>query len=101
MATKEDINRTYNYLDNIFRLKFGPHADMSCALYNGDFSKTLQQAQRDKHNFILDAIHCGRGSRILDIGCGHGPMLDAVAERGGHAIGLTLSAKQAETCKRA
>ena len=38
--------------------------------------------------------------RVLDIGCGFGPVLKVVKERGGHGIGLTLSAKQAERCKQ-
>src|SRR5712691_9032914 len=100
MATREQIEATYNYMDEVFRVSLGEHGDLTCALYNGDFSKTLQQAQQDKHDYILDAIHFNSGSRVLDIGCGWGPMLKAVKERGGLAIGLTLSTKQAATCKR-
>src|ERR1700730_637447 len=100
MATREQIEATYNYMDEVFRVSLGEHGDLTCALYDGDFSKTLEQAQKDKHDYILDAIHFKAGSRVLDIGCGWGPMLKAVTERGGHAIGLTLSTRQADTCKR-
>ncbi|HYU74061.1 MAG TPA: class I SAM-dependent methyltransferase [Ktedonobacteraceae bacterium] len=100
MATREQIEATYNYMDEVFRVSLGENGDLTCALYNGDFSKTLQQAQQDKHSYILDAIHFQSGSRVLDIGCGWGPILKAVKERGGQAIGLTLSTKQAETCQR-
>ena len=88
-------------MDEVFRVSFGEHADLTCAMYNGDFSKTLTQAQRDKHRYILDGICFKPGFRVLDIGCGFGPVLNAVKERGGHGIGLTLSRKQAEVCKRA
>ncbi len=100
MANKQDIEETYDYMDVIFRSTMGENGDITCALYNGDFSKSLEQAQKDKHVYILDAIRFKPGSRVLDIGCGWGPMLKAVTERGGHAVGLTLSTKQAEACTR-
>ena len=101
MATREEIEETYDFMDEIFRVSFGEHADLTCAMYNGDFSKTLTQAQKDKHQYILDGIHFKPGFRVLDIGCGFGPILKAVKERCGHGIGLTLSRKQAEVCRRA
>ncbi len=101
MATREDIEETYDFMDEIFRVSFGEHADLTCAMYNGNFSKTLSQAQRDKHEYILDGICFKPGFRVLDIGCGFGPVLKAVKERGGQGIGLTLSRRQAEVCKRA
>ena len=100
MANQQEIEETYNYMDEVIRFSFGENADITCALYNGDFSKSLRQAQKDKHDYILDGIHFKPGSRVLDIGCGWGPMLKAVKERGGHAIGLTLATKQVEACTR-
>jgi cyclopropane-fatty-acyl-phospholipid synthase len=100
MANQQEIEETYNFMDEVFRLCFGENADLTCALYNGDFSKTLAQAQRDKHNYILDGVRFQAGFHVLDIGCGFGPVLKAVKERGGEGIGLTLSRKQAETCRR-
>jgi cyclopropane-fatty-acyl-phospholipid synthase len=100
MATSQQMDATYNYMDEIFRLSLGETADITCALYNGDFSKTLEQAQRDKHDYILDAVLFRAGSRLLDIGCGWGPMLEAAKKRGGQGIGLTLSTKHAEACRR-
>lgn len=100
MANRQEIEETYNFMDEIIRVSFGEYADVTCALYNGDFSKTLAQAQKDKHDYILDAIRFKEDARVLDIGSGWGPILKAVKERGGHAIGLTLSTKQVEACKR-
>ena len=100
MATREEIGKTYNFMDEIFRLSFGDNADVSCALYDGDFSKTLAQAQKDKHDTILKAVNFKPGAKVLDIGCGWGPMLKAIKEKDGHGIGLTLSTKQAESCNR-
>lgn len=101
MAVQEEISRTYDYMDELFRLAFGPHPDITCALFDGDFSKTLEEAQAAKHDFVLDGLNLRSGERLLDIGCGWGPLLDAYRRRGGEAIGITLSARQAEACRRA
>ncbi|MGH3695074.1 MAG: SAM-dependent methyltransferase [Pseudonocardiaceae bacterium] len=100
MATRQEMEATYNYMDEIFRLSLGETGDCSGAMYNGDFGKTLGQAQKDKHDYALDALDLHAGSRMLDIGCGWGAMLRAVKERGGDGIGITLSNKQAESCRR-
>ena len=85
-------------MDEIFRLSLGETGDLTCAMYNGDFSKTLAQAQRDKHPYVLDALNVHTGFRMLEIGCGWGPMLKAAEQRRGHGVDLTLSTKQAEAC---
>lgn len=100
MATQQEIGETYNYLDEILRLSFGEHFDFSAAMYDGDFSKSLEQAQKDKHDYILKHINFAPGARILDVGCGWGPVLRAVREAGGQGVGLTLSTKQAAACRK-
>src|SRR5947209_18404545 len=72
-------------MDEVIRVSFGENAEITCALYNGNFSKTLKQAQQDKHDYILDGIAFKPGARLLDIGCGWGPVLKAVKERGGRS----------------
>ena len=70
-------------MDEIFRLSLGETGDLTCAMYNGDFSKTLAQAQRDKHPYVLDALNVHTGFRMLEIGCGWGPMLKLLSREGG------------------
>jgi cyclopropane-fatty-acyl-phospholipid synthase len=100
MATQAEIESTYNYMDELWRLSLGENADITAALYDGDFTKTLEQAQRDKYDYILSQTGFSSRSRVLDIGCGWGGFLKEVAKRGGRGVGLTLSTKQAETCRR-
>ena len=57
MATQQEMEATYNYMEEIFRLGLGETGDLTCAMYNGDFSKTLAQGQRDKHAYVLDALN--------------------------------------------
>jgi cyclopropane-fatty-acyl-phospholipid synthase len=101
MATLAQLNQTYNYMDAFFRAAYGEHADISCARYVGDYTKTLEQAQADKHAYILEGLRFKPGDRVLDIGCGWGPMLCAVRERCGQPVGLTLASTQVDTCCRA
>jgi cyclopropane-fatty-acyl-phospholipid synthase len=100
MATRSQIEETYNYMDQVFRTAYGQHADCTGAMFNGDFSLSLEQAQHAKHEYILSHLGVGPGKRVLDIGCGWGPMLNALRQHGASAIGMTLSTKQADACRR-
>jgi cyclopropane fatty-acyl-phospholipid synthase-like methyltransferase len=51
-------------------------------------------AQRRQADYLLDQIRCVGGSRILDIGCGYGRVLEAAALRGAQATGITISQPQ-------
>jgi cyclopropane-fatty-acyl-phospholipid synthase len=99
MADKKDIDFTYTTLDKIFRISIGETADFSGAMYNGDFSMTLEQAQRKKHDFIADQLRIHNGTRVLEMGSGWGPFLQyATKQRGAKIIGLTLSDGQYNAC---
>ena len=75
MADRKDLDFTYSLIDRIFRLSLGELADFSGAKYDGDFSLTLEEAQRRKHDYIAEQIGIGPGRRVLDLGCGWGPLL--------------------------
>ena len=100
MADRDDLEFTYSLIDRMFRLSLGEMADFSGAMYDGDFSLSLEAAQRRKHEFIAEHIGIGPGRRMLDLGCGWGPLLNAVRERGGVGVGVTLSTAQLEACRR-
>lgn len=101
MADKNDLNFTYTTIDRLFRLSMGETGDFSGAKYDGDFSLTLEEAQRAKHRFIADSLHIVEGSKVLDMGCGWGPFLKYITEeKGAEGIGLTLSEGQAAACRK-
>jgi cyclopropane-fatty-acyl-phospholipid synthase len=100
MADRNDLEFTYSLIDRMFRLSLGEMADFSGAKYDGDFSLTLEQAQARKHEYVADEIGIGPGRRVLDLGCGWGPLLDFVRRRGGTGVGVTLSSAQAAACRR-
>ena len=99
MADQKDLEFTYSLIDKIFRLSLGEMADFSGAKYDGDFSLTLEQAQRRKHEYVAAQIGIDPGRRVLDLGCGWGPLLNFIRGRGANGIGVTLSSAQAEACR--
>jgi cyclopropane-fatty-acyl-phospholipid synthase len=100
MADRDDVEFTYSLIDRIFRLSLGELADFSGAKYDGDFTLTLEEAQRRKHEYVGEQIGIEPGRRVLDLGCGWGPLLDFVRGQGADGVGVTLSSAQAAACRR-
>lgn len=100
MADRADLDFTYSLIDRIFRLSLGEMADFSGAKYDGDFSLTLEQAQRRKHDYIAQQVGIQAGRRVLDLGCGWGPLLNDIRRRGASGVGVTLSGAQVVACRR-
>jgi cyclopropane-fatty-acyl-phospholipid synthase len=99
MADRADIDFSYSLTDRVVRLALGEPNDFSGAKYDGDFSLSLEEAQRRKHDFIAEQIGIGPGRRVLDLGCGWGGLLDYIRSVGAIGIGITLSSPQVESCR--
>ena len=100
MAERRDVEFTYSLTDRIIRLSLGELPDFSAAMFNGDFSLGLEEAQRRKHEYVAEHVGIGPGRRLLDLGCGWGPLLAYVRARGGVGVGVTLSSAQVAACRR-
>jgi cyclopropane-fatty-acyl-phospholipid synthase len=68
----------------------------SCADFHHSW-ETLEQAQQNKANFILDLLNPKQDEKILELGCGWGAMLQRIYEATGDKeslFGYTLSKEQ-------
>jgi cyclopropane-fatty-acyl-phospholipid synthase len=100
LAQQKDIEFSYTLTDKVIRLALGDMADFSGAKYDGDFSMSLEQAQRRKHEYVAERLGIEPGMRVLDLGCGWGALLNyMVRERGAEGVGVTLSTAQLEACR--
>src|SRR6188472_831827 len=100
MATQAEMDFAYSLTDRLFRLSVGELSDFSGAKYDGNFSLSLEEAQRRKHEFVASSLAVPTGGRILDLGCGWGAMLAFFQRRGQHGVGVTLSRGQQRACLR-
>ncbi len=60
--------------------------------------ESYEDAKRAQFDFIFDRAECGPGTRLLDLGCGNGKLLESARERGCEVSGVTISRSQARTC---
>lgn len=100
MASQLEIDYSYSTMDKIWRLSVGEMADFTGAKYDNDYSLPLAEAQRKKHEWIAEQLNIVAGSKVLDIGCGWGPVLNFVREIGAKGTGITLSKGQHAACVR-
>lgn len=56
-------------------------------------------AQLRQAEYLLDQANCGPGTRLLDIGCGYGRIVEAAGRRGAAAVGITISRPQVMSCQ--
>lgn len=86
----------YDFWDRVFRP--AGLLDYTEGYYRGDATLPHEQAQQNQINFLLDQIECRAGSRILEIGCGNGKLLEEVRRRGATGVGVTISPQQVRYC---
>jgi cyclopropane-fatty-acyl-phospholipid synthase len=94
-GSKKNIHAHYDIGNSFYRQWLDESMNYSSALFEGDLSRSMPQAQRAK---VRRALHeCGvqPGQRLLEIGCGWGALAEtAAAEFGAQVTGVTLSAEQ-------
>ena len=100
MADRADLDFSYSLTDRVIRLSLGELADFSGAKYDGDFTLTLEQAQRRKHEYVAEQVGIQPGTRVLDLGCGWGGLLGYIRSIGAAGVGVTLSSAQVAACRR-
>lgn len=98
---KKEMDFTYTNIDKFIRWSLGENATFSNAMYDGDYSLTLDEAQTRKFKFVIDQLGITKNSKILDLGCGWGGWLKYIKDNiGARAIGVNLSEGQVAACKK-
>jgi cyclopropane-fatty-acyl-phospholipid synthase len=96
----KEMDFTYTNLDRFIRLSLGENAHFSNAMWDGDYSMTLDEAQEKKYRFVCDQLGIKEGSKVLDLGCGWGGFIKWIEkERGAKGIGVNLSQGQVNACR--
>jgi cyclopropane-fatty-acyl-phospholipid synthase len=94
------VSHHYDVSNDFYRMVLGPSMTYSCAVWT-DPAQSLEEAQANKYELICRKLGLQPGMRLLDIGCGWGGMLLHAAEQHGvHAVGVTLSQRQAELAEK-
>jgi cyclopropane-fatty-acyl-phospholipid synthase len=92
----EAIHHHYDVSNAFYEMLLGPSMTYTCACYPAADS-TLEEAQFAKYDLVARKLGLKPGMRLLDVGCGWGGMVrHAVKHYGVSAIGVTLSAEQAD-----
>lgn len=96
----ESIAHHYDLSNDFYRLWLDDAMVYSCAYFRS-VDDTLEQAQMQKIDHILNKIRLQPGEKLLDIGCGWGALVIRAAQKyGAHCIGITLSREQFDEATR-
>lgn len=97
---RKAIQYHYDVSNDFYSLFLDRNMVYSCAYFRTE-SDTLEQAQEQKLDHILNKLQVKRGEMLLDIGCGWGALiLRAVKKYGALATGITLSRNQYDYVSR-
>jgi len=91
---REAIQYHYDVSNDFYSLFLDRNMVYSCAYYRND-GDTLDKAQEQKLDHILNKLRIEPGEEFLDIGCGWGALIIRAAQKyGARATGITLSKNQ-------
>jgi cyclopropane-fatty-acyl-phospholipid synthase len=93
-GSRRNIHAHYDLGNDFYRAWLDDSMTYSSALYAGDHSLTLSQAQAGKYDRILDRLGVQPGQEILEVGCGWGGFAERAAGRGARVRGITISREQ-------
>lgn len=93
-GSRKNIQAHYDLSNTFFQTFLDPGMVYSSGIYR-DPSETLEQAQLNKMDAVIDKARLGPSDHVLEIGCGWGHFaIRAAQTRGCKVTGLTLSHEQ-------
>lgn len=99
-GSRGNISFHYDIGNDLYELMLDKSMTYSSALYHSQ-EETLEQAQLNKINALLDRIDAREGDHILEIGSGWGALaLEAAGKRGCRVTTITLSKEQLKVVRQ-
>jgi len=99
LNAKRNVARHYDLSNGLFEAFLDPSLTYSAALFDDPAGESLETAQARKIERLLDAVHVGEGTRLLEIGSGWGELAIRAAWRGATVTTVTLSVEQADLAR--
>lgn len=99
-GSRRNIHAHYDIGNAFYALWLDKTWSYSAALFHGDFTLELEQAQSQKYQNMVDALQLKPGMKVLEIGCGWGGFALHAARQGIHVDGITISSAQAEVARQ-
>jgi cyclopropane-fatty-acyl-phospholipid synthase len=99
MGARRNIARHYDLSNDLFSTFLDESMSYSSALFS-DEQLSLEDAQAQKIERLLDVTGVRRGTRVLEVGTGWGELARRAASRGAHVTSLTLSLEQATLARQ-
>ena len=99
--SRSNISAHYDTGNDFFQLFLDASMSYSCALWRGVDGETLETAQVNKWDRLIQLANIQPGMRVLEIGCGWGAFSRRIAQRTGcHVTAITLSIEQLRWCEQ-
>ncbi len=93
-GSRRNILAHYDLGNDFYGLWLDNGMTYSSALFEGDLTRSLEDAQDAKYARIIGQLDARPGDSVLEVGCGWGGFAQAAAERGLKVTGITLSREQ-------
>jgi cyclopropane-fatty-acyl-phospholipid synthase len=93
-ASYSNVSFHYNLSNTFYSLWLENSMTYSAALFNGNETLSLREAQQAKYDRIFNKLGINSGESVLDIGCGWGAFAEYLAKKGVNITGITLSEPQ-------
>ena len=95
--SKKNVAHHYDINEDLYKLFLDKDMQYSCAYFHNP-NISLDQAQKDKKQHIINKLRISENMNVLDIGCGWGGMAIEIAKSTGAKVkGITLSENQFKT----
>jgi len=100
VKSKQNVAHHYDLKEDLYKLFLDKDMQYSCAYFHNE-NISLDQAQIDKKNLIINKLQIEENMNVLDIGCGWGGMALEIAKQTGAKVkGITLSENQFSTASK-